>query len=98
MKNAIFGGGEVACFLFSLFSVSFFFFFCVFFAIEILKACSIFLKSCLSTTAFKEKSKKMSFYIAEECLAWILFKIRCKSKICKCTQGLQVGLDLKLSF
>lgn len=27
MKNAIFGGGEVACFLFSLFSVSFFFFF-----------------------------------------------------------------------
>lgn len=90
MKNAIFGSGEVVYF--------FFFFLGVFFAIEILKACSINFLSCLSRIAFKEKSSKMSFCIAEEYVTWIPFKLKCKNKICKCTQGLQEGWDLKLSL
>lgn len=40
----------------------------------------------------------MSFFIAEEYLARILFKVKCKNKICKRSQGLQVVQDLKLSF
>ena len=71
----------------------FFFFFFLFglcLAIEILKALLtvFFLKHFLMTIIFKEKSKKMSCYIAEEYLAWIPFRVRCKNKICKCTQGL----------
>lgn len=53
-----------------------FFCFGVLFAVEILKG-HFTDWSWLCTIVFKEKSKKMSLYIAEEYLEWILFKVKC---------------------